>query len=283
MTYDIVAVMTTFSPTKLIENSVNSVLSQVDKLVIIDDSGTDSLKFLISNCNRLNKLFDNIDIITNPQNLGIATSLNIASAYAMQKYNPKYMLTLDDDTILDTEYVEKLLDKLEVDPSIAQIVASRHGLEQYSGKMIDKSAVITSGCIMPSRIFTEIGYFDEDFFIDLVDFDFSIRCSLAGYKVMSLDLPLMSHKVGELTIRYGMCIYNHAPFRIYYQTRNALYFFKKYYYKRVKLSVSIILDLFRIPFKIIIFEGNKNTRLQFYLLGIKDAVSGFKGKLRDFK
>ena len=278
---DICAVVTTFDLSEGLISRVLNVIEQVDYLIVVDDSGNDNSYFfkeLVGN--------GRFHYFARLSNDGIAQALNDGIVQAAE-LGYKYVLTLDDDTDISSDYVSRVLEfKNSTSLSAAVIACSRDG---DSGASLSrnynlKRAVITSGSLISLEAFFEVGGFSNDLFIDLVDFDYCFRVRERGYSVVQLSYMGMKHKVGMSRIVrlpfFSITIYNHSPFRLYYQTRNTFYFFFRFINSEFFYSFYLVLDLLRIPLKILFFEKDKKLRFKYYFLGIFHGIKKQYGKLR---
>ena len=90
---------------------------------------------------------------------------------------------------------------------------------------------ITSGNLVQVKVFDQIGPYDEGFFIDCIDFDFSLRLRKAGHSFCRVADAAMQHELGEVAgvpaflRRYYA---RHSPTRRYYMYRNFLYMIERY-------------------------------------------------------
>ena len=275
------AIVTTFRPSMEIFANLAQIAKQADLVIVVDDTGEgESIK---------KKFAENIKYLylKNSQNIGIAASLNIGVRKAID-LGFEYFLTVDDDTWLADDYLSYIKNAFETLPleNIGLISCSR-GTTLSSAidndfTFSEKRTLITSGSFFSKNVFLKVGGFEETFFIDLVDFDFAMKVKKNGFKVILLNKIGMVHKVGNsvglkyLAFRYT--VFHHAPFRLYYQIRNSIFFFKTYYTQDFPLCLYILLDLIRIPIKTILFENNKILRLKYILLGYFDALRGYSGK-----
>ena len=98
-------VMTTFFPTRSAVNNAKTIAKQCYSLVIVDDTGLESDE-------RDNAIFDelknieNIVILENEKNSGIAFSLNVGIQYSIGN-GADYIVTFDDDTQICHSYVQQ--------------------------------------------------------------------------------------------------------------------------------------------------------------------------------
>ena len=94
--------------------------------------------------------------------------------------------------------------------------------------------LITSGSMVNLELFPSIGPFDEALFIDQVDFDYSFRVHLKGFKTIRFQNIYLEHSLGKETEHISLKNFKktkrslHSPIRIYYMTRNYLYMRSKY-------------------------------------------------------
>lgn len=276
------AVVTTFAPDGSLAANLRLVSPQVALVVLVDDTGTDhedeSASYPI----------ENLVVIRNPANVGIARALNLGIACAAAR-GYEWIVTLDDDTRVVPDYLDKVY-AFVVSGKIANlgIVALSRSTDDSptraspDGYRIRRN-IITSGSVAPLELFQKLGGFSEDLFIDLVDFDFCCRVRKLGRALVVLNAVGMKHQVGHSESRrllgYRTTVYHHSPFRLYYQTRNAITFARRHFAFDPLLCLVFLADLLRLPAKAICFEHQKLVRLRFIGAGIRDALRGRLGKL----
>jgi len=279
-------VITTYCPDSSILDRAKRARVQVGHLIVVDDTGSDECGL------EPGLLGSDVMYIKRDENLGIAKSLNIGVTAAMA-LGYKWVLTLDDDTLISKEYVAELLgflNKGEIASGALGVIGLSRGGERQRSTSKDaeyrrKRALITSGSLINMDGFNAVGGFSEDMFIDLVDFDYCTRLRKKRYEVIQLATIGMQHKVGDSTIKHYLgipvTIYNHSPFRLYYQTRNSLIFFKRNLLFDPILSCYILLDVIRVPMKAAFFEDQKMKRVVYLFRGIVDGVRGRTGRFVD--
>jgi rhamnosyltransferase len=141
--------------------------------------------------------------------------------------------------------------------------------------------IITSGMVFKPALVKELGDFDEDLFLDMIDFDICWRARAAGMVVMVDRSIKMVHEVGQGTIKTPFKILPiSSPIRNYYQLRNILHLVMyKYSYSKIK----IFYYLFRRTANIfinLIFADKKLLRLKYNYLGMRDAFKKNMGKAK---
>lgn len=277
---DIAAVMTTFDPAPAVARNLRQIAAQVKTVIVVDDSGRGAAAAMIESAG-----LTGLVLLLNEHNLGIAASLNRGVAEAAAR-GCRWVITLDDDTLVSERYVRDVLDFLDshADAALGMVACRRQhdGDSNATWRQGDempfreKRNLITSGCVFGVATHDAVGGFDESLFIDLVDFDFCIRLRKAGRKIIELERVGMMHTVGaSRRVRLSglaLTVYNHAPFRLYYQARNAILFAGKHWRFDPLLCSVLLLDLVRLPLKAIVFESQKLRRLRYVVAGILDGL-----------
>ena len=280
---DVCAVFTTFLPNAGLSANVAAIMPQVGHVIVVDDTGEREK-------NGRSDLPRGVTYLPNSENCGVASSLNLGIREAESR-GFSWVLTLDDDTEVAGHYLasiqqfyQKDLDRIS---RIGVIGMSREkGAKRGHDRsgFCEKRSLITSGSLCSVETIRRAGGYDDGLFIDLVDIDFCTRLRKLGLLVIQLDAEGMRHTVGNSVVRrvFGLriCVYNHAPFRLYYQVRNSICFFRKHVGFDPMLSFYILLDILRIPFKAIVFENDKLARLGYAFRGLRDGVLGKSGRIR---
>lgn len=283
---DVAAVVTTFNPAAAIVRNLRQIASQVTRVIVVDDSGQGYATAMIESAG-----LANLVLLVNEKNLGIAAALNRGVAEAAAR-GCRWVITLDDDTLVSDRYVQDVFDFVDQHPHIrAGVVACRRhhegsataGGQGENMPFREKRNLITSGCVFEIATHEAIGGFDEHMFIDLVDFDFCIRLRKSGWQVIELARIGMMHTVGaSRTAKLLGCVltvYNHSPFRLYYQARNAILFTGKHWRFDPLLCLVLLLDIVRLPLKAMAFESEKWKRLRYVVAGGLDGLRGRGGRV----
>lgn len=256
--------------------NVSSICNQVE-LVIISDNGSAD----IDSIRKLSENYENVILIENYENVGIAKALNIIFARAKNHFD--WVLTLDQDSVCDHNMINSLLDYASY-PDIGIICPGiNYQGNEKSGKKNQNEidyveACMTSGSLTLVDAWVKSNGFDEWMFIDYVDNDFGMRLKLNGYKILRANRVKMSHMLGKTkTISFGffkVAVYNHNSWRNYYYTRNSVFFIRKYR-KALNVPKYIAILLFW-EFKKIAFEKYRLKTISSMMRGLKD---GFRAKI----
>lgn len=265
---------------------VESLLGQVDTVVIIDNSDDG------------NKVPDAVLSQSAVQyqhsngNKGLAAGLN-DGLYLSKKLNSEWILLLDQDSVVADNMVKCMLNEYRHHPDISvvgmicpDVVLSDKNSHQSPlrfGSIVVKNVIetsddvdftITSGSMIKASVFEDVGYMDETFFIEYIDFDFCLKLRSAGYKILFVKEAVLTHRLGEIRMsNIGIRYTYHSPERVFYQTRNRLIVVRRYglrYPSFVLMQLSLFILKF---FKILVIEDQKIVRLKFYFTGLLSAIS----------
>lgn len=276
---DICAVIISYNCNETIHNNIEAILKQVDKLLIVDNGSSNRTLLILSKYNS----YEKIDIIYNNENMGIAFALNQGLKYAKVN-NYKLLLTMDQDSKLHMNSVELMLNVLNTNSSIVSVGPNYNKInrvnESVNYKFVDY--LITSGNLSYVDISTEVGGYNNDLFIDGVDFDFSLSFRTKNYKIALVYDAFMDHNLGELEVKkflfFKYQIRTHSPLRHYYMYRNHYYILRKYVktmpFFCLKKEINSLIYLL----KLLILHPNKKNNIIMIMRGIIDAFKHRYGK-----
>ena len=245
----------------VLESSLFSVVSQVDRILIIDNcsSNIKELKALVSQFESTYP--GKVSCLFNQENCGMAFALNQAVAYCKQ-IGCQWLLTLDQDSILPPNMIEEYSKYCKdevgqiccniVNPEEADLdITMMSPLTVQSSKGDYKDAYpvyacITSGSLLNVNAFIKSGGVDNDLFIDYVDYDISLKLYYHGYSNLFLPHIKFKHHFGNAEKKKVLGIsftdYNYSPFRMYYKARNGRYMKKTYPEFKKVFSKSMLYD-----------------------------------------
>ncbi len=230
---------------------------------------------------KLAEEFPEIILMISPENLGFAGGNNLA----VNKSRGKYCLFINNDTEVEPDFLEPLVDRFESDQSIGMMspkIRFHHTPDtiQYAGytpfhpvtlrqhligfRTVDHGQFDTGGftfaahgaaMMIPMKVIEEIGLMDEIFFLYYEEHDWCERIKRAGYRVYYESKSLVWHKESISTGR-------ESPLKAYYITRNRILFARRN--SRVPIKwLSLIYLYFLVPIKFTLVYGLKR---QFKLL-----------------
>ena len=256
------------------------------EILLVDNGSTDG------SVECLRERYPGLEIIETGVNLGFAEGNNVGMRRAMNE-GADYVLLLNNDTVVDSEFLGELVKVAEGDErigivgpkicyyndpnkiwgiggkinlftgSIGNCEAGNFDNNFKGNKIVD----YVSGCalLIKSEIIKKIGLLDQDYFLYFEETDWNIRVNKQGYiSVINCDAWIL-HKSGASVKKVKDSNY-------YYFSRNTLLFLSKYgkWYHLI-----IFYPLFFTKFSsILIFnliKGNK-LRSKNIIYGIKDFI-----------
>jgi GT2 family glycosyltransferase len=204
-----------------LESIFNQSCSDFEIIFIDNGSTDDSVQYV-------KEKFPDVIIIENRENLGFARANNQGIAIA----KGKYIALLNNDTVVDREWIKSLLAKAEsfsekvgmwagkilsmqepgkID-SVGGLMISPDGIAKGRGRLEedvgqydnDDEVFIPSACaaLFKKEMLDEIGLFDEDFFAYCEDTDIGLRARLAGWRTVSVPKAVVYHYYSGTTGKY---------------------------------------------------------------------------------
>lgn len=261
----------TYNPNPILFKEVIEAVSKQVGKIYIWDNGSENVTFIENICQEFN-----VQLLSSGKNEGIAYGLNrICENALVDGY--KWILTLDHDTIVADDYVEKI--DLNIKTTIGIICPSVKYVGLDTGQRCNDSqfeevqACMTSGSIMSLIAWKKVGKFDEWLFIDSVDNDICYKMRKNNYLIVRDAYLKIVHNLGNPNkkrfIFYKYIDYQYPPFRIYYIVRNRIYITSKYWrlngIKFVGASLKIIVNAF-------LSSIHSKEKLKSFQKGIKDGV-----------
>ena len=186
-------------------------------ILVIDNGSHDDSVTKLRDYQRENT---GVVLIENPTNLGFAGGVNTGIHYAID-HNFDYVALFNNDATAESNWLSQLVSSMHMFRAGAVTGLLLHS----DGETIDSSGdwySIWGLCYPRSRdqitssrpssgyvfgatggatlyntsLFTDIGYFDEDFFAYFEDVDISFRAQLAGFKIYYTNKAIAYHKQG---------------------------------------------------------------------------------------
>jgi len=257
--------------------NLKAVSGQVSEILLVNNGSenTEQIQKLIQEKN-------NIYLLDNKKNIGIAAALNEIGDYALQK-NIDMFLTLDQDSVI-CENMVSVLSRILEDEKVGvscPYIDRKHNFTSEN-KVYEVETAITSGSLVKTSVWKLIGGFWEYLFIDEVDHEFCYQVRQKGYKIMQTREVSVDHIIGvpftKTILGHTFHPTNHSPFRRYYIARNDLIMAHLYPKEKSPFPHRKIL-LFRIAVSILFCESQKSQKLKAIFKGIKDATKwNYKNK-----
>ena len=210
-------------------------------------------------CNIELTSYKNLILIKNDKNYGFAEGNNIGIKFAFDNLNPQYILLLNNDTLVDINFLKELVNVAESDKEIGSVQSL---LLRPGGNIIDSLGQEISVCtakdkginlkykynVHNTKIFgacaatalyrrktlENTGLFDKDFFIILEDVNFSWKIRLNGFKSVLASKSIVYHNRGisEVMTVNDIIFSKKTPdiiFKWYHSSKNWLIILIRYY------------------------------------------------------
>ncbi len=144
--------------------------------------------------------------------------------------------------------------------------------------------VIQSGAMHRLSMMQEVGDYNEDLFIDSVDWEYCLRCRLKGYSIVRLNQAILLHNQSDDRSKEdfvnGKTVYidKFSPARYYYQYRNALYCYDKYHELDPIFGLLCLNTLKKMEINLVCDSNGEGKRKAIEMAGA-DLKKGNMGKL----
>ena len=220
------AIIVSYNGHDVIENTVKAIAPQVGHVVIIDNGSDETTVSVLDNLESTK----NLEVLRLETNQGIGVALNLGVDCLLSK-GFEWVLTLDQDSTAGDNMVEEFVFFHSVNQNIKFMCPIIEDLDDEDTINVSVSTVITSGNLIKMSLINDVGGYDEGFFIDSVDFDFCLKTSMIGEKIIKVCNAKMQHQLGdpgEFSLINNFYT-NHSPIRRYYIYRNFVHIISRYY------------------------------------------------------
>ncbi len=260
------------------------------KVIVVDNGSTDdSIEFVKKN-------FHQVDVLALDKNYGYPKGNNVGIKYALEKYNPEYVLLLNNDTqIIQNNWLELLVESSEkynagivgcklIYPNrkIQHAGINISFLSEHIGRFEDEKKysfikymnAVTFACVLIKKeVIEKVGLLDEIFFAGHEDLDYCFKARKNGFKILYNGKVTLIHKESITTKKF-------EDLRRWYRERVGNIIVTKRYYS-IAFLLAILFSSFITSFikrkyptiKMLSFSPRKNwfKFLLFLMLAIKDS------------
>jgi GT2 family glycosyltransferase len=186
------------------------------RILVVDNASNDGTAAAIRSS------FPNVELICNDSNLRFAGGNNVGIEYSLKR-GADYILLLNNDTVVDSDFLTVLVQKAKEDRRIGiagpKIYYNESDCIWFAGGRIEwwkgwvshigihepdehqydiprEVDYITGCCMLLKReVINAVGTLDEKFYLYGEDVDWCIRARRAGFKVVYVPLSHIWHKV----------------------------------------------------------------------------------------
>lgn len=277
-----------------VESLNRSSYKKLSIIVVDNGSHEESVKHLRSR-------EQDFKLILLPENTGFTGGNNVGIKYA-QSINSDYILILNNDTLVEESCIARLLATAESDPEYGivtpkiffypetnliwsagtsfnwgTLMGLNYGYKKQDSKFYDSPLKLeyAVGCalLVKNSILKDVGILTEDYFATWEDVDFGLRVRACGYQIAYEPTAIVWHK--ESSSAGG----TNNPQYVYYQTRSALIFKKRWSKSAVIFIKSQTYYLAYCSVRILRLASTNNFRaILGILLAYKDAIFGKLGR-----
>lgn len=240
----------------------------------------------------------NLVLILNKKNYGFAKGNNIGIKFALEILNPKYILLLNNDTVVDPSFLIELVKVAETSEKIGITGPKMYymdppnmlwsaggkinmyfghwqrGMNEYDQgrfEKIEEVDFIAGACMLIKQaVFRKIGLIPIDYFLGWEDIDFCIKAKRNGFKCIYVPTARIWHKVSASYRRV-----KRKYLQVKLGARNRILFRQKYLSSVQFLLFLILHLLFIVPVHVIYYILYYND-----LERIKNFVEGTAMGLR---
>ncbi len=274
---NVVAVIVTFKTDQRRLDAILAAVTAQCPAVVADNTEDEALAQTLRECVQRR----GAKYVSMAGNRGIGAAQNAAIAVAWSE-GADAVLLLDDDSMPANDLVTVLIDCCSLTTSKGAVFGANaldasgreiSNARRSPGEMPRCRDMMSSGTLIPRRVFERVGPFDESLFIDCVDFDWGWRAQRLGIPLYLCRRTAIRHRLGEGTVA-GMRF--PSPLRHYYQFRNILQMMSRPHVpwswrgaQLIKLPVKLVLMAILMP--------QARLRLGYAVAGIRDAMRGRSG------
>lgn len=218
--------------------SLKSISYSNIEIIVVDNASTEST-------NEISKKFPEIQLIKSKQNLGFAGGNNLG----IRASKGEYILLLNNDTEVDKNFLEPLVEKLISDPTIGAVspkvyyydtcilqFAGAKAINPITGRggfvgdleidcgQHDKATKCShthgAAMLIPRNVLKKVGLMSEIYFLYYEELDFCEKIKRAGYSFWYIPKSEVYHKE-------SMSVGKKSALKTYYITRNRILFMKR--------------------------------------------------------
>lgn len=243
-----------YYPEPFVEANLAKILEAGHQLIVFDNTPSSieskSLRGSLAK-------FSNFSCISCSSNVGISKALNQLMDFATCKRITS-MVFLDQDTLITSQSLNYMNHAFE---SWKSIFFVEYAIVTFTDKsntslyaLSNSKLNINSGSLININLVQKLGGYDEKLFVDLVDYEISLRALNSGYKIAKcFNCPGLDHQSRQPDLRYRflgktLLIRRYHLKRVLSALYAHLYLLKRYLFCNIFFSWLIIKSLMQYSF-----------------------------------
>jgi rhamnosyltransferase len=296
----VVAICVTYRPGADFAAEIQALCRQVPHVIVVDNGSHGKHRELLE---RLAEAEQRVELLLRETNEGIGAAHN-AGIRRARELNATHVLLMDQDSLPQADMVQQLLraehDLVKAGRRLAAVGPvyhdprlmktwpffrmSRFGVRPHAcdgRRYVACDFLISSGTLIPMLMLDAIGGMREDYFLEHVDTEWSLRARFAAYELYGVCAARMDHHLGDAVVSVpftGHKVQLYRPYRHYYLFRNALLLWNERH-ARLPWKMNEVKRLFYRLVFFSVFVPPRFERLKFMLLGIWHGIIGKTGPL----
>ena len=238
-----------------------------------------------------------MQVIFNRNDGGLAGAYN-KGAEILLAQQCEVIFLLDQDSDIDASFFDKMMqaateldtDLFLIGPKIYEIHLEKCmptfppgkrfpkplRIDEQTAGLFPTLCIISSGSAISAAAYRKLGAFREDYFIEYIDIEYSLRASSQGVPVYMNAAVTMQQTTGHIERHGKLFTTNHAAWRRYYGARNAVHCLYLY---RSHWGLHWISGLLAIHQALcaLLFDSHKLKKITAITCGYLDGVFGLLG------
>lgn len=269
--------VTLFNPDNDVIKILKKYLEIFDTVYIFDNSENIPVDFISTN--RLHT-FNNFKYTSYNENFGLSKAFNEMSKKAIDdRYD--YICLFDQDSFMEKSHLVRMMSYIQNSTNTNIAIYSpkiiyrkkKNYVKEIELEFKSVTWVISSGSFINLDIYSISKGFDNNYFIDRIDYDYCYQVKKLGFQIFRLNNIFLQQQLGK-TRKGIFAISEHDYLRHYYIFRNRLYFYLIKKEPSILNKTYVIIKSISHITRIILLESGKFKKL--YI--IKKAIIDYNNK-----
>ena len=273
-----------------------ALVPEVDHVVVIDNQSTEESRRVIAEAGRgiapdASEHPLSVELVSNAGNEGVSVAFNQGISRALTR-GFDFVFLIDQDSVVRRGAVRMLLEQYQelgarfpvgalqaanaepggrvtLDTRRREFYRRRNGFQ--SDAAFQGLLLMNSGALIPVASLRAVGSFDERYFVDFVDYEFSLRLARHGFRVFHVPGAVIDHNVSDARppdVR-----------RLYYAERELVRLIRTYGPRQASGVAPIVWTTMNRMGSLLLRSGYPGRVLQLTVRAMFDGLLGVTGEL----